>query len=752
MMKKYLLSLTLLLVSTMICSAVFAETFTIAVIPDTQNYCRSTYSQPASTQIFKDEMQFIVDSIDSMNTVFITHVGDMVNDSDQLEQWPRAVSAMNILQNTIPMGMVPGNHDYDDNDAPIYRLELWTGYFGAASEHFFGKGWYGGAYMNSTDTSGGSSYQTFKAGGQDFLHISLEMEASDDVLAWAQSVMDMYAGWPTIISVHKFLNVTTGDRASVSYRTGSPSNSAQEIWDELITINPQIFMVLCGHSFDGEVGCSYNRSDLNDDGRIVHQIVTDYQGVKSDTGGTLGKGGGWVRFMEFDTDLKTIRVETYSTILDKYSSDPSLTDGSSYAKTWAPFNYYNGTGSLIPESDPRCSSFTLPLDITTYGSHIQGLSKSFQISGSGGWVVAGLAFDPTYKVGGKYDRIYYCNRVDSGNQGLYAASISEKISSERLALSSITNPYGCTVDQSGHAYVCYAVSAQVWKVTNPSDTALETQLIGTYSGSDDDPVCISMVPEGFGGGFDAGVDLIIHDGGIGSDGYEGVVVIQSNSSASNPLYNIIWKDNSGYFPGDQRGCASDIDGYYYLVGMTIPKADMGGTQTCYINRVKADGVMQRIFLDLDVTEGGTRPSLDDSATVNPVDGSVWFVTADTANDGPRNIWRVDVADATAIGGGDYLAETTAEIVDFYNNVGVNDLAFPPDGRHLAVGCPSGDDRIYIFNALPPADCDDAIEKGYSLVQDLNNDCKVNFEDFAIFSLGWLDNIDPQDANSSSPWD
>ena len=42
----------------------------------------------------------------------------------------------------------------------------------------------------------------------------------------------------------------------------------------------------------------------------------------------------------------------------------------------------------------------------------------------------------------------------------------------------------------------------------------------------------------------------------------------------------------------------------------------------------------------------------------------------------------------------------------------------------------------------PIDCDAAIAAGYLLEGDINEDCYVNFIDFAMFAEQWLDCIDP----------
>ncbi len=395
-MKQLLKAVCFSAITLLVCSAystAFGETFTIAAIPDPQNYVSSSYPQPASTDIYKTEAQFIVDNINEMNIVFVSHLGDAWNNSSSSAEMPRSQSAVDILKAAgIPMGMVAGNHDYDQGTGNGYTYisgsTLWNTYFGPA--YFSGPGWYGGAYINATDTNGMTSWQTFHAGFWDFLHISLEIEASDDVLAWVQSVIDAHPGWPTIVSIHEFINPlgqymgVAGTYTSV-LRVGHPYNSDQQIWDKFIKVNPQIFMVLCGHAFYEDILASYRRTDLNNNGVGVYQILSDYQGARSSDPASLGLGGGWIRLMEFDTVQKTIRVRTYSVILNKYSNDPSLTDGSTYARTWARFNYQapapfgDGT-SLYLTTAPQSSDFTLPMPLdTTPADCNEAISRGYSL-------------------------------------------------------------------------------------------------------------------------------------------------------------------------------------------------------------------------------------------------------------------------------------------------------------------------------------------------------------------------------------
>jgi hypothetical protein len=210
---------------------------------------------------------------------------------------------------------------------------MWKKYFGSDSPYFARKIWYGGASDSLTYSPGLSSYQTFVAGGKNFLHISLEMEAGDDALTWAQGVIDTHPGYATIITTHSYLQPpANGDdspflevpaaRIAASYLTGSLGgwNDAQAVWDKFISKNSQIFMVLCGHAFSSAVdGVSKSqgiRIDNNDAGYPVYQIVTDYQGNTS--GGSSG-GDGWLRLMAFDVEENTIHFSTYSPTLDEYA-------------------------------------------------------------------------------------------------------------------------------------------------------------------------------------------------------------------------------------------------------------------------------------------------------------------------------------------------------------------------------------------------------------------------------------------------
>jgi hypothetical protein len=358
--------------------------FTIAVISDTQNYVDGTHPQPLNENFFLDQTTYLAENRRRLNLRFVTHVGDVVQHGDgsmsnflanygtpQNIEWLNAMKAMDVLDATgVPFGMCIGNHDYNNMfyNAPeaypplVSTPSWWKNYFGSGSKYFRGKPWYGGAsdevgYISTGAGGSGtgeyppagtrcnyglSSYQFFSAGGKKFLHISLELEASDAAIAWAQRVIDSYPGYATIVTTHSYISPPAwGDdnplldpsdpaqRNAPQWLIGSPNgyNDAQNVWTDLIAPNNQIFLVLCGHSWtstesvlapSGEVaGVSKGenvRIDNNNHGNPVYQVLTDYQGNT-----TLGSGGGdgWYRFMQFDVESKKIHFYTlnaYETI------------------------------------------------------------------------------------------------------------------------------------------------------------------------------------------------------------------------------------------------------------------------------------------------------------------------------------------------------------------------------------------------------------------------------------------------------
>lgn len=365
--------------------------FQIAMIPDTQNYVDYTHQTAEgfafdASDLFIEQMAWIAEHGESSGgpIAFVASVGDVWQHQsiaidpehqerglERLEksffgdhfaptpkareiEIPKAIEGYELISAAgIPFGVAPGNHDYDAmwNDSRflpdfeknpaeltftpedlgilhIGGLDNFRSAFGDDKPFFADKSWYVSSFRG-----GANSAQVFEAGGYRFLHFAFEMSADDEVVAWAQAVIDAHPNHPTIISTHDYLD-PRGQRAAnpiVDLDRVDPDhhNNADELFEKLISPNDQVFMVLCGHHH-GQA----RRIDANDAGHAVYQILADYQdrgqssldaGVPIDRmmRGPVGIGDGWFRLMEFDLagpDQK-VTVRTYSTHYDTFSGD-----------------------------------------------------------------------------------------------------------------------------------------------------------------------------------------------------------------------------------------------------------------------------------------------------------------------------------------------------------------------------------------------------------------------------------------------
>ncbi len=355
-------------------------TFTIAVIPDTQNYVdfrrqRNQGFALDARDLFIAQMQ---DIAEREEVVFVAAVGDVWQHSsvdvdpdheargkgaiDQpmlqgLDPTPKtwAVEIPGVIEgyrilaaSGKPFGVAPGNHDYDavwslkgfpprtdtdqfdrlNGDAGVLHvggLNNFRAVFGKDSEFFADKAWYVDSFRG-----GANAAQVFEAGGYRFLHITLEMSPGNPVLRWAESVIKAHPGYPTIITTHDYLNAR-GERRSVpiiDLAMGDPDhhNNAEALWQKLVSAYDQIFMVLCGHHYGQSL-----RVDENRYGHPVYQVLADYQargqaGVDAGApagSGVMGLGDGWYRLMHFDlaAETPTLTVETWSSHYRSLSGD-----------------------------------------------------------------------------------------------------------------------------------------------------------------------------------------------------------------------------------------------------------------------------------------------------------------------------------------------------------------------------------------------------------------------------------------------
>lgn len=294
-------------------------TFTLAVIPDTQRYHgpgsgRGDERGEPRNPAFDSRTRWLAANLDAQRIVFVTHMGDIV-DKDNREQWRIARENMDRLHGRVPYGIAVGNHDYRNRrtgDASTFQQ-----YFSA--ERYDRHPWYGGTYEGrpgyppAFSGNNTNSYQLFSAEGLDFVIVHVECNAPDDVLAWADGVIERHRNRMAVISTHMYLGGVTrrgADEPQGRMRWkkvhGDRGNTPQEMWEKSFRRHRNLFLVLCG---DQSASIAHRQQSAGEHGNRVHEILQDYPRDADDSD--------WLRLFRFHPEEKVIRVFTYSPAQDR---------------------------------------------------------------------------------------------------------------------------------------------------------------------------------------------------------------------------------------------------------------------------------------------------------------------------------------------------------------------------------------------------------------------------------------------------
>jgi hypothetical protein len=326
--------------------------FTIVAIPDTQRYYRAEKGKA----YFAKQMDWIAknaytkdtpdDSIPLKNIVFVTHLGDVIEDGQgdvNHPEWLDSLQHMSKLDNLLPYSVALGDHDYNGDERPIDGHSAFVKYYGP--ERYKKYSWYGGSSQKGT-----SHYQYFSGAGITFLHLNIEVDApdsssfanEDDQLKWAQKTLNTHPNTPTILTTHAYITdemykgpngkqvpydaggLFIGHEPSPEVSKGPRENETRRggrtIWQNLVKKNKQIFMVLAGnyHEYLRDQGGrqaaitgEYHQVSINDFNQPVIEVLTNFQDYKNG-------GDGLIKLITFDLESNTILFETYNTFEDRF--------------------------------------------------------------------------------------------------------------------------------------------------------------------------------------------------------------------------------------------------------------------------------------------------------------------------------------------------------------------------------------------------------------------------------------------------
>jgi hypothetical protein len=239
----------------------------------------------------------------------VLHVGDIV-DYDNVRHWETASSAFSILDRArLNYALAVGNHDtaavgrFSGSAAPgnvnaNLRNTIKFNYFFPRSRLKALRGQY------ETGKSD-NAYYTFKAGGLNWLVLTLEFCARQGPVDWANEIVPQFPRHNVIVLTHFHLN----SKGQINQNNAGYGNlTTQAVYDQFIKKHPNVLMVLSGH-----VDSSAWRTDKGEKGNTIYQMLQDYQGQDA--------GGGYIRLLEIDTQAGTIAARMYSPFYDKTKED-----------------------------------------------------------------------------------------------------------------------------------------------------------------------------------------------------------------------------------------------------------------------------------------------------------------------------------------------------------------------------------------------------------------------------------------------
>lgn len=279
--------------------------FTVVVLPDTQAYI----GDPGRLHYLKSELGWVRDHVRDQRIVFVSHVGDIVEDNVENE-WELAGREFKLLHGLVPHGFVVGNHDMqcEAGDSALFQSAF-------PAKRFEQFDWYGGQIKNNAN-----SYQLFTASSMDFIILHLECNAPDRVLAWADEVLRRHRDCRAIVNTHMYLGPIDQPSEPDGYYTnpkgrmtwkkchGSDGNTPEQLWNKCFSKHPNLFLVLCG---DQSRTQAFRQRSIGEAGNTVHEVLSDYR-------------AGYLRAMRFQPASDTIRVFTLSPSLKALCEGTSI--------------------------------------------------------------------------------------------------------------------------------------------------------------------------------------------------------------------------------------------------------------------------------------------------------------------------------------------------------------------------------------------------------------------------------------------
>ncbi len=308
--------------------------YSFAVVGDTQITTKNDVLN--GTNDLSKMYQYIINKKEAYKISQVIGLGDIVDtyaDGAQKEaEWNVALNALKKLDGVLPYTLIPGNHDVNWNfNYRVGNINT-LGYLNQSqivSKYGKKEAYEAGEDVTENDAqkepSASNTAHAFTAGGRNYLILTLEYAAisTPGVMDWADKVVKAHPYHNVIVTTHAYLaadgSILDGTQVGSpsSYAGSSGHNNGDYFWNNLISQNDNIVMVLCGHVGTDDIVIS---PKARDNGTTVTQIMVNPQDLEAEIGST-----GMLAFMYFSEDGKTVQLRQYSTVWDRYYGNASQT-------------------------------------------------------------------------------------------------------------------------------------------------------------------------------------------------------------------------------------------------------------------------------------------------------------------------------------------------------------------------------------------------------------------------------------------
>lgn len=304
--------------------------FTVASVPDTQN---ETLNETSVVR-YNNRWNYLVQNKAALNLKYVWQVGDLQNYDNLIFSSNKAVNpryvpgypvdhyqyelasrGLKILETGgIRYSLAIGNHDTgatcqggsacpvvagqtQSTPIEVRNTKTWNKYYSLARLKLPPS-----QGLTATDTAGryeinksDNVYQTFTAGGLNWLVINSEIWPRSGVVDWMKRVAASHPTHNIILVTHSYLN---GNGAIETTNGGYGATSPQYVHDNFVKQYANVRMTFSGH-----VGTSDYRVDTGVKGNKIYNFLDNYS---SDT------ANNWTRLLTIDTQNNTIKTKVYA--------------------------------------------------------------------------------------------------------------------------------------------------------------------------------------------------------------------------------------------------------------------------------------------------------------------------------------------------------------------------------------------------------------------------------------------------------